>query len=228
MERPPIADQPLSVVLPSYNARAELPSLLVELRATLDKLKRNYQVLVVDDASTDGSAELVQAEAATWPKLQLLRRDRHEGHGAALAAGLAQATLPLVFTLPAAAGFNPDALPLMLKQIDAVDLVVGRRAGISSWGWLGSASWWIFGLSLVDPGCPVRLYRRTVLERLPIQSKSAYAHVEILGKLNFLGALMAEVEVNAPADWRAAGDPSLAADRYTVWRTPRFRALVTA
>lgn len=223
MERPPIADQPVSVVLPIYNAKAVLPSVLAELRTTLDKLKRNYQLVIVDDASTDGSAELVQAEAANWPKLQLVRRDRHGGHGAALAAGLAQATLPLVFTLPAAAGFNPDALPLMLKQIDAVDLVVGRRAGISCWAWLRSASWWIFGLSLGDPMCPVRLYRRSVLERLPIQSKSAYAHIEILAKLNFLGALMAEVELNAPPDWHADSDPSVAADRFTVWRIPRFR-----
>lgn len=223
MERPSGAELPLSVVSVNRNGQEVLPDFLTELRATVDKLKRPVEVLVVDDGSTDGSPVILEQLAAAWNKLRISRRPVPEGYGHALRTGLAETSHPLIFTLPVAVGFNPQVLPGFLSQIDEVDVVVGRRKGVSSWAWLASAGWWIFGLSLRDPACPVCLFRRKVLEKLPIQSKSSFVHVEILAKLNFLGILMTEYEMEGPPQWRPEGDASTMSDFLTVWRKPQFR-----
>lgn len=228
MERPSGAELPLSVVSVNRNGQEVLPDFLTELRATVDKLKRPVEVLVVDDGSTDGSPVILEQLAAAWNKLRISRRPVSEGYGHALRTGLAETSHPLVFTLPVAVGFNPQVLPGFLSQIDEVDVVVGRRKGVSSWAWLASAAWWIFGLSLRDPACPVCLFRRNVLEKLPIQSKSSFVHVEILAKLNFLGILMTEYEMEGPPKWRPVGDASTMSDFLTVWRKPQFQVPVPA
>lgn len=68
--------------------------------------------------------------------------------------------------------------------------------------WLGWRGWttrwiarWIFGVAVQDPSCPFRLFRRDLFRRIAIQSNSEFAHVEVLAKANFLGALIAEIPV---------------------------------
>jgi glycosyltransferase involved in cell wall biosynthesis len=228
MERSSGADLPLSVVSVTHNGQDVLPGFLSELRATVDKLKRSIEVLLIDDGSTDGTPKILEQQAAAWPKLRFCRRQASEGYGQALRLGLAEASAPLVFTLPVAAGFNPHVVSGFLTLIDEVDVVVGRRIGVCSWAWLGSVGWWLFGLSLRDPSCPVCLFRRKVLEKLPIQSKSSFVHLEILAKLNFLGVVMTEQEIEGPLRWRPDGDSSTTADFFTLWRKPQFREPATA
>lgn len=223
MERSSGTDLPLSVVSVTRDGQELLPGFLAELRATVDKLKRSVDVLLIDDGSTDNTPHLLEQQAANWNKLRFCRRQTSEGYGQALRLGLAETTAPLIFTLPVAAGFNPNVLPGFLGNIDEVDVVVGRRTGVSSWAWLGSVGWWLFGLSLRDPTCPVCLFRRKVLERIPIQSKTSFVHLEILAKLNFLGVVMSEYEIEGPPRWRPEADASTMGDFFTLWLNPQFR-----
>jgi hypothetical protein len=134
------------------------------------------------------------------------------GVGAALRIGISAAKHPLVFTLPV--GFDPAVLHDFLQEIDLVDIVCGaRRATRKGWKWrqFFSVSYQIFGLWLQDPECPVRLYRREIFERLPIQSNSSFAQIEILAKANFESKLLAEV----PMDGAINDAPR---DRSDVWR----------
>ena len=76
--------------------------------------------------------------------------------------------------------------------------------GVAGWGrrWLAR---WLFGVRVQDPECPYRLYRREVLERLPIQCDSSLAQIEILAKVNHLERIMAEV----PVSWIPSRNPTL-------------------
>ncbi|HMP01999.1 MAG TPA: glycosyltransferase, partial [Gemmatales bacterium] len=76
MDRTPVADQPLSVVVPAYQATAVLPSLMADLRSVLDKLKRANEVIVVDDASSDGSSDWLRRQADSWPSLRVTYLDK--------------------------------------------------------------------------------------------------------------------------------------------------------
>ena len=79
----------LSVVVPVYNERDVLPLFVARTRRVLDGLDRAYEVLAVDDGSTDGTREALAAAAAEWPQLRVLRLRRNAGHQAAITAGLA-------------------------------------------------------------------------------------------------------------------------------------------
>jgi dolichyl-phosphate beta-glucosyltransferase len=82
----------LSVVLPAYNESHRLPQTLRELRAYLSGRFPAYEVLVVDDGSSDSTAALVEEQARTWPELRLLRQPRNMGKGAAVRRGCLAAT----------------------------------------------------------------------------------------------------------------------------------------
>ncbi|HEY3789882.1 MAG TPA: dolichyl-phosphate beta-glucosyltransferase [Urbifossiella sp.] len=83
----------LSVVIPAYNESDRLGPYLAEIRAHLDSTySENYEVLVVDDGSADGTAALVEQAAAAWPRLRLLRHAANRGKGAAVRTGVLAAS----------------------------------------------------------------------------------------------------------------------------------------
>src|SRR5882672_9442714 len=91
---PPIADQPLSVVLLAHNAADHVAASLIVWLGFLDDFRPGaYELILVDD----GTADKAQAHADAFPALRVIRHDQPQGEGAALRAGLQAATKPLVF-----------------------------------------------------------------------------------------------------------------------------------
>ncbi|HEY2703403.1 MAG TPA: dolichyl-phosphate beta-glucosyltransferase [Candidatus Dormibacteraeota bacterium] len=78
----------LSLVVPSYNEAERLPPSLARMREHLDLSGEEYEVIVVDDGSSDGTAAAVERAAASWPQLRLLGLERNQGKGAATRAGM--------------------------------------------------------------------------------------------------------------------------------------------
>jgi len=85
----------LSVVVPAYNERRRLPGTLERLRRHLDAAREPYECIVVDDGSGDGTGDLVEAAAPTWPELRCLRLPFNEGKGRAVQAGMIDARAEL-------------------------------------------------------------------------------------------------------------------------------------
>jgi glycosyltransferase involved in cell wall biosynthesis len=228
-ERPPISQSPLSVVLLAFNAAPDLEEVVTAWDTYLADMSRRYEILLVNDGSTDDTGPRADQLAAQKPHLRVLHDERHSGVGAALRTGIREASHPLVLTVPCDKQFQPPDLYRIFEAIDQVDLVVGYRVGLpvplvpriwdfmrlllarvflgapleprSSWpGWAGwRRRWlarWLFGVRVQDPECLLRLYRRTIFERLPLQSDSSVAQLEILAKANHLECIMAEVPVS--------------------------------
>jgi glycosyltransferase involved in cell wall biosynthesis len=124
---PPIADQPISAVLLAHNDEAQLEAVVAEWITLLDGLKREYELLVVDDGSTDRTAALADALAGRFGQLRVLRHEEHRGQGAALRTALAAATKPLIFYTTADRQYQPADFKRLLAQIDKVHLVSGFR-----------------------------------------------------------------------------------------------------
>jgi glycosyltransferase involved in cell wall biosynthesis len=230
---PPIADQPLSVVLLARNAADHVVASLIVWLGFLDDFRPgNYELILVDDGSSDGTADKAQAQADAFPVVRVVRLDQPRGEGAALRAGLQAATKPLVFYTLCEPAYRPEILKQLFAQkytnengvegseIDHVHLMTGFRAGrkvpslLRALGWLARTAYWVmladslrplpgrlgwrrqlgwvlsrllFGVRTRDVTCPVRLLRREILPRIPIQSDGPFAHVELLAKANFLG-----------------------------------------
>ncbi|MBL8797957.1 MAG: glycosyltransferase family 2 protein [Planctomycetia bacterium] len=125
--RPPIAASPLSVILPAHHAAASVASVLQGWFAYLDTLNRDYEILLVDDGSSDRTVATAEALAAEKPSLRVLKHDQQRGFGAALRTGLAAAKHPLVCYAACDARYPAAELAKLLERIDLVDLVSGFR-----------------------------------------------------------------------------------------------------
>jgi glycosyltransferase involved in cell wall biosynthesis len=165
----------LSVVIPAYDERENLPPLLDELRAALAATGRTWELLLIDDGSTDGSGEWIDAEAARDPRVIAIHLDRNSGQSAALATGFARAGGDVVVTLDADLQNDPADLPRLLAALDGFDVVSGiRQKRQDSWVRLVSSRIanatrraWI-GDSVTDIGCSFKAYRRPALDGLPM------------------------------------------------------------
>ncbi len=229
LERPPIASAPISVVLVADNSAHTLTNNLNQWTQFLDSLNRDYEILLVDDGSMDGTATVLAELSPLLARVKILRHDRPQGIGAALRSGIAAARMPLLCYSTADGAYRPAELQRLIEAIDPLDLVTGYRQWrpVPLWFripetvyrlllrvvfgiptepqpcWFGrqrySRRWlarWILGLPVSDPECSFRLFRRALFDRIPIQSAGSFAHIEILAKANFLGALLAQVPVS--------------------------------
>jgi glycosyltransferase involved in cell wall biosynthesis len=165
----------LSVVIPVYDERENLPPLLDELRAALAATGRTWELLLIDDGSRDGSGDWIDAEAARDPRVISIRLDRNSGQSAALAAGIVRAHGDVIVTLDADLQNDPADLPRVLAALEHADVVSGiRRDRQDSWLRLVSSrianavrrAW--LGDPVTDIGCSFKAYRRPALDGLPM------------------------------------------------------------
>lgn len=117
----------LSVLLPSFNERENLEVLVPRIREVLDTSGRSWEIVVVDDGSTDGT----QAMIAGWadPQVRCVRMRRNSGKSAALSAGFEHVQGEIVVLMDADGQDDPNEIPRLLAALDeGLDLVTGRRA----------------------------------------------------------------------------------------------------
>ena len=190
----------LSVVVPAYNEVESLPPLFAELRAALAATGRTWELLVVDDGSTDGTAEALAAEAARDPRVVPLVLEKNAGQSAALAAGLSRVRGDIVVTLDADLQNDPADLPRLLEALVHADVVSGVRAQRND-SWVRRVSSKIanatrravLGDPVTDIGCSFKVYRREVLDGLPM---FVGVHRFLPALCVFRGARFAEVALH--------------------------------
>jgi dolichol-phosphate mannosyltransferase len=124
----------LSVVIPIFNEEAVLPLLLDRLRPVLDGVGESYEVVAVDDGSTDSTAAQLIGARRQWPALRVIRLRRNSGHQAALTAGLHRARGEFVVSIDADLQDPPEKIPemLALARRERLDIVYGVRVDRSS------------------------------------------------------------------------------------------------
>ncbi len=130
----------LSVIVPTYNERGALPELVDRLAATFQRGGLRGEIVIVDDASPDGTADLAQDLGARYP-IRVLRRPGKAGLASAVLDGLKLARGDLIAVMDADLSHPPEALLLMVRAVeqDDVDLAVGSRyvpgGGMEDWPW---------------------------------------------------------------------------------------------
>lgn len=134
-ERRPIAQGPISAIILAYNAGPDLEDVLLTWDSYLAGLGRPYEILLVDDASTDETRARAESLAEQTGSLRVVPLEQHSGSGAALRAGLQNVQHPLVLTVPCDKQYQPTDLYRAFEAIDQVDLVAGYRVGLPVPAW---------------------------------------------------------------------------------------------
>lgn len=120
----------VSVCIPVYNEKLALRSTVTELQAVLDPLGIPYEVIIIDDASTDGCLETIR----DLP-VRLIRHRRNLGGGIARLTGIRHARAPLIFQTDADGTYPVDKVPEMLARLQQADMVIGARNRESATDW---------------------------------------------------------------------------------------------
>src|SRR6185369_8715215 len=119
----------LSLVVPAHDEVDNLERVVTEVRAALDPTGLRWELVIVDDGSTDGSTLLLERLAAIEPRLRIVDFARQRGQTAALRAGFDVATGRLIATMDADLQCPPSELPLLLEALGDADMACGIRTG---------------------------------------------------------------------------------------------------
>jgi len=192
----------VSFVLPAYNEEENIDKAIEDTVAIAEHHCSVFDVIVVDDGSTDRTAELVTAAAGRYPEVRLVQHPTNLGYGQALRSGFADARLDYVFYTDSDNQFDMNELPLLLAWADQADVVAGfrrvrqdpfmRRANAWAWNRLVRA---LFYVPVRDIDCAFKLYRREPLATVDIESRGAMIDTEIMVKLARRGSAIVEVGV---------------------------------
>jgi glycosyltransferase involved in cell wall biosynthesis len=192
----------LSIVIPIFNEGKNIEPLHFRLKEALDGFRVGYEIIMVDDGSTDGSFEILKGVQAKDPLLRVVRLRRNFGQTAAFAAGFDYARGEVIVTLDADLQNDPADIPALLAKIEeGYDVVSGwrverkdpfltRRLPSMVANLLISE---VTGVRLHDYGCSLKAYRREVIENLNLYGE---LHRFIPALASWMGISLAEVPVS--------------------------------
>lgn len=167
----------LSVVIPAYNEEENVPILYEKLKKVLDSLGEDYEIIFVDDGSTDGTYQRLKQLAEKDSRLKVIRFKRNYGQTAAMSAGFEHAKGDVIITLDADLQNDPEDIPILLEKLkegyhvvsgwrkDRKDPFLSRRLPSMIANWLISK---ITGVHLHDYGCTLKAYRAEVVKDLEL------------------------------------------------------------
>lgn len=165
----------LSVVIPAYNEQESIPSLLERVGAALERFGQPFEVIVVDDGSTDGTPGLLEAGMRHRPWLRVVRLAKNAGQSAAFDAGFKAARGGVIATIDADLQNDPEEIPRLLPMLEHCDMVTGWRKERADTAYrrmqTGIANWIRNRLSdemIHDSACSLKVYKRHCLKGLPV------------------------------------------------------------
>jgi len=191
----------ISIVIPLYNERENIADLVKRVTETMQSVDLSYELILVDDGSTDGSIELLAKLQLLEPNIKVIELRRNFGQTAALAAGFDHARGNIIVPLDGDLQNDPADIPRLIEKLnEGYDVVSGWRRKrkdkfitrkIPSW-FANKIIGFFTGVKLHDYGCTLKAYRREVVEHVNLYGEM---HRFIPAIANWAGAKVTEMEV---------------------------------
>lgn len=193
----------LSIVLPAHNEELIIEQTVSSILAFVPEVADAFEVIVVDDGSTDATAAILDGMAARDARVVVVKHPKNLGYGAALRSGFARARHGHVFYTDSDGQFDIRELPLLLPHVHDVDIVTGYRrerqdptnrkvnAGI-----IRIFNRVVLGLKLRDVDCAFKVYKREVLDSIDLLCDGILIDTEIFYKAKRQGYTLKEVPVS--------------------------------
>jgi glycosyltransferase involved in cell wall biosynthesis len=193
----------LSIVIPLFNEEENVEPLYAQIKKALEPLEQSYEIIIVDDGSTDRSFELLRGLHAQDKRLKVIRFRRNFGQTAAFAAGFEYAQGQVVVTMDADLQNDPADIPKLLEKLEeGYDVVSGWRVERWKSAWLTRRLPSVVanrlisettGVHLHDYGCSLKAYRSEVVKNINLYGE---LHRFIPAMASWMGVSVAEIPVH--------------------------------
>jgi glycosyltransferase involved in cell wall biosynthesis len=195
----------ISLVLPAYNEADNIEPMVAEATPALEASADDYEIIVVDDGSADGTAAVTRQVMETHPHVRLIEHPVNQGFGAAVFTGFTSAEKDWIFYTEADRQFVLAELERFVPYMDQADLIAGYRAPRrdpflrvfygKGWSMLCTL---LFGYTVRDVDCGFKLFRREIIEQLApeIDSRGATFSIEWLVRAKRAGYRFVELPVS--------------------------------
>lgn len=217
-------DVTLSLIIPVQNDEATLPLLVQEALGILPNHVGDFEILIVDQGSQDGTMRAAARLAADYEPVAVLQ-SRRAGYGAAILHGLAAARGNCIAIMDADRRLTISDIGRFLAAIDQYDAVLGYRPTPTTpfvpKKLLFTVSQWLFAIQARDAACGFKLFRADLLGSLDLHTTSPLITIEILAKTHLIGARVHEVAVHYDPAYED-DDPTITlGDVWRLWKTMR-------
>ena len=191
----------LSLIIPVFNEEESLYPLSEKIFSSLQSLKKDYEVIFVDDGSTDGSEGILKDICKKYPKFKAIRFRRNFGQTAAIAAGFDHAKGKVIITIDGDLQNDPEDIPRLLSKLDeGYDVVSGwrkdRKDNSLTRNFPSHIANWIIGFAtgtkIHDYGCTLKAYKSDIIKDVCLYGE---LHRFIPALANLEGAMVTEIPV---------------------------------
>jgi glycosyltransferase involved in cell wall biosynthesis len=165
----------LSLVVPAYNEELIIPTLLSRVSAALARTGKPFEVVIVDDGSTDGTLKLLQDGMRQFPWLRVIRMAKNAGQSAAFDAGFKAARGQIIATIDADLQNDPEEIPRLIPMLEGYDMVNGWRQKRNDTRFrliqtriANGIRNWLSQETINDSACSLKLYRRHCLDGIQL------------------------------------------------------------
>jgi glycosyltransferase involved in cell wall biosynthesis len=179
----------ISVFFPCYNEQDNITDVVEKTLDVLEKLNADYEVIIVDDGSSDSTGKIADELAGEKDRVKAVHHRTNLGYGAALQSGFKAATKELVFYTDGDGQFDINEMPPLLGLMEQYDIVSCYRLNrkdslvrkINGWCWTKLVCL-LFGLKISDIDCAFKLYKRVIFDNIKLVSTGALIDAEILAR----------------------------------------------
>ena len=164
----------ISVVVPIFNEEESIPILIPKLNEVLNNLHSSYEVILLDDGSSDGSLKILKEMIVRYPFFRILRFRENRGSSAVLVAGVREAKGRKIVTIDSDLQNDPEDIPKLLEYLGHYDMAAGWRQKRED-PWLKRVSSkianavrnWLSGEEINDSVCPLRVFKKECFKDIP-------------------------------------------------------------
>ncbi len=194
----------LSIFFPAHNEEGNIVTTIIDARNAAHEVSNDYEIIVVNDGSTDRTVEVVKELQKLDPKIRLISHKKNLGYGAAIKTGLRACKFDWIFFTDSDGQFHYDELKKFVTASGHADMVIGYRRKrmdpfhrifvaqvlLKVWNFV------LFGLILKDVDCAYKLFKREIRDRVKLETESAITVTELLVKAKALGYKIVQLPVN--------------------------------
>jgi glycosyltransferase involved in cell wall biosynthesis len=195
-------DRTISAFFPTYNELDNLPLIVEKMSSVLRRFSSEWEIIIVDDGSTDGTSELADRLAQADRRVRVVHHGENKGFGAALRSGIEASRMELVFYTDADNQFDVEELAAFLPPLEKADLVVGYRVDrqdpplrLFVARVYNLMIRFMVGLAVRDIDCSFKLGKRSVLQSFRLVANTGLGDAELLLKAKRRGARIVELPV---------------------------------